>query len=257
MTKRIAVTTREPIFLRRSDGAPVRLKILRDGPDRREAFATRCRAYRALGFAVGGADGLYRDAFDDDASTALIGLYDGNALTGSLRVSFADARSDLSALPCARYYPALMYLQRRLSGPIMEVSGLAIDPGVSNLYARTSLNADLVRASLAAAEAARPCLILLAARKSWVRTYQRLLSMHVIGLPAHYPPGDAPISLMGTTLSAARERLRAVPSFYHMAQEDIARLHDELALCVQNGADAAALGCAPPSRTSLARTRKR
>ncbi|MFN0218984.1 MAG: N-acyl amino acid synthase FeeM domain-containing protein [Hyphomicrobium sp.] len=205
------------------------LKILTDEHEREAAFALRGRAYAAMGHLHVDEASSFTDRFDQLATTALFGAYDGRRLVGAMRVSFSHPWLNMSSLPCAAYYPALADVKRAAPGSLIEISRMAIDADIDNRSYRTTLYASLVRAGYLAAEAARVSKILIATKPDWVRFYQYMLGFEVIGQPAKYPPGDFQITLLGGSLGQAQKRQRMQNAFFRITLDEIASMRRALA----------------------------
>ncbi len=169
-------------------------------------------------------DAEYRDAHDDNQSTATFGAYDKGCLVASMRVCFGLPGHGLASLPCAPYYPALAGLVSSATHGLVEVSRLAIEPGIGNTSYRATLYGFMVRAALAAARAAGVSHILVATRPDWVATYKHLLSFEQVGEPAFYPPGDMPITLLAGNLEDASKRAWMRNRFFRVGDAEIAHM---------------------------------
>lgn len=200
------------------------LRILDKPADIREALLLRGRAYAGVGYDVNCGNGEYRDQFDDMPTTVLFGAYDQDRLVGCVRLCFSHSGQSLSTLPCASHYPALEDVQPEQPRGLVEVSRLSIEPGLNNMSYRTTLYAFLVRASLTGALAAGVSMLLVATRPDWVRFYTYMLGFRQIGEPAHYPPGDFKITLLGGSLEQAQMRQRLQNRFFKISDVEIASM---------------------------------
>lgn len=194
-----------------------------------EALRLRHRAYASQGHVPLVKDAEYRDTHDDYSSTAIFGAYDAGRLVASMRVCFSLPGDGLASLPCAPYYPALATLAANSPNGLIEVSRLAIEPGLGNTSYRATLYGFMVRAALAAARAASVSRIIVATRPDWVATYKHLLSFEQVGEPALYPPGDMPITLLVGNLEDAAKRAWMRNRFFRVSDDDIAHMHQVLA----------------------------
>lgn len=216
---------RAPIPLDPSNTAVVfEMRLLFKPADISEALRLRYRAYASQGHIPMVDDAEYRDAHDDNPSTATFGAYDRGRLVASMRVCFGLPGDGLSSLPCAPYYPALAGLVSNAPNGLVEVSRLAIEPGIGNTSYRATLYGFMVRAALASARAAGVSHILVATRPDWVATYKRLLCFEQVGEPALYPPGDLPITLLAGNLEDASKRAWMRNRFFRVGDEDIAHM---------------------------------
>lgn len=203
------------------------MRLLDSDADRAASFALRLRAFeKYMTPAEVPADGLYKDAFDDLATSLLIGAYDDGRLAGSLRLCFSRPWDTLATLPCGAYYPALGVVKASARGSLMEVSRVAIAPTITNTSYRTTLYASLVRIGFIAAEAGGVSTILLATQEASEGFYRKMLGFERIGEPAFYPPGDFKITLLGGKMSQARLRQRTRNTFFRVAPEEVAALRD-------------------------------
>lgn len=212
----------------RANGA-FHLRLVENARERRDVFKLRYRAYAEYGIDDTAQDGQFLDAFDSLPTTALFGAYSGATLVGAMRLCFSLAGKSLASLPCSAYYPALGAVKTARPGSLMEVSRLAIDPGISNRSFRTTLFGSLVRSSLIAAQAAGVATILVATRPEWVRFYKYMLGFEMIGEPVLYPPGDTKISLLGGSLAMAESRQRRANAFFRISPAEIAQMRLSLA----------------------------
>jgi N-acyl-L-homoserine lactone synthetase len=213
-----------------SAGERFRLQLLTSETEREASFRLRYAAYRdILGREAARYSGVYRDAFDDLATTINIGAYDRGHLVGAMRLCLSRTWDDLSTLPCAAYYPALSEIKSAAQGALMEVSRLSIDPDITNTSYRTTLYATLVRAGFLAAEAADVTKILIAMRPAWVRFYQYMLGFDVIGEPSFYPPGDFKVWLLGGGIAQARLRQRSQNAFFRLTPDEVLSFRQQIA----------------------------
>lgn len=200
------------------------ISLLRRPAELSEAFRLRHRAYAEQGHipSVEGAE--YRDAHDSYATTAIFGAYDGGRLVACMRLCFSMPGDDLASLPCAPYYPALAGIAANAPHGFVEVSRLAIEPGIGNTSYRATLYGYMVRAALAAARAAGVSRIVVATRPEWVATYKHLLSFEQVGEPALYPPGNLPITLLSGNLVDASKRAFMRNRFFRVSDGNIAHM---------------------------------
>ena len=205
-------------------GFPFDIRVASSDATRKEIFALRYRAYRALGYVEENTDATFTDANDALNSTFVFGAYVDNVCIGTLRVSFSQAHQDQSSLPCAPYYPEVADLKCAALGPLVEMSRLAVDPAFTSTSFRTTLFAALVRAGFLAAQAADVSTILIATKPEFSRFYQYMLGFKVIGQPAAYPPGDHRIVLLAGSFSQAELRQSAQNAFFKITEEEIASM---------------------------------
>jgi N-acyl-L-homoserine lactone synthetase len=208
----------------RNNADAFEIKLLLRPSDFSDALRLRHRAYADHGHVphIDGAE--YRDAHDDYPTTALFGAYDGGRLVACMRLCFSMSGDALAALPCAPYYPALAGIAANAPHGFVEVSRLAIEPGIGNTSYRATLYGYMVRAALAAARAAGVSRIVVATRPDWVATYKHLLSFEQVGEPALYPPGDMPITLLSGNLEDASKRAFMRNRFFRVSDDDIAHM---------------------------------
>lgn len=193
-----------------------------------ESVRLRYRAYADQGYLAACSSGEYRDAYDTLQTTAMLGAYDGHRLVATMRLCFCLPQHPLSTLPCAPFYPALA---SRVGDPkrgMIEVSRLAIEPSISNTSYRTTLYGFMVRSAFAAAWAAEVSTILVATRSDWVAYYKHLLGFEQVGLPAPYPPGDLPITLLAGSLEEAGRRVHVRNRFFRITETELARMRQAL-----------------------------
>lgn len=223
-----------------SDADEFDIHLLRRPAELSEALRLRHRAYAEQGHIprVEGAE--YRDAHDSYDTTALFGAYDSGRLVATMRVCFSLPGDGLTSLPCAPYYPELSRLAAHSPNGIVEVSRLAIEPGIGNTSYRATLYGYMVRAALAAARAAGVSRIVVATRPDWVATYKHLLSFEQVGEPALYPPGDLPITLLSGNLDDATRRAWMRNRFFRVGEGDVAHMRRMLSPILQPISDAAA-----------------
>ncbi|OYW53973.1 MAG: hypothetical protein B7Y80_00630 [Hyphomicrobium sp. 32-62-53] len=213
----------------RNNADAFEMRLLLRSSDLSDALRLRHRAYADHGHVphIDGAE--YRDAHDDYPTTALFGAYDGGRLVACMRLCFSMPGNNLASLPCASYYPALAGVAANAPHGFVEVSRLAIEPGIGNTSYRATLYGFMVRAALAAARAAAVSRIVVATRPDWVATYKHLLSFEQIGEPALYPPGNMPITLLSGNLEDASKRAFMRNRFFRVSDGDIADMRHLLA----------------------------
>jgi N-acyl-L-homoserine lactone synthetase len=202
-------------------GFPFQIRVASSDAARQDAFALRYRAYRALGYVEENAAATFADKNDALNSTVIFGAYQDDVCIGTLRVSFSLTHQDHATLPCAPYYPEVTELKSASSGPIVEMSRLAIDPSFTSTSFRTTLFAALVRAGFLAAQAAEVSTILIATKPEFARFYQYMLGFKVVGQPAAYPPGDHRIVLLAGSFSQAELRQSAQNAFFKITGDEI------------------------------------
>ena len=222
MENSVTFVPKQIVSLPGAKQSPFDVRLITTKEERHAVFVLRRRAYAEyIEQDASPPDGEYRDAFDDLATTILLGAFDEGRLVGAMRLCFSGVWDCLSTLPCAEYYPALVPIKRAAAGSLMEVSRFSIDPDISNTSYRTTLYASLVRASLMAAEAADVARILIGTQPEWVRFYKYMLGFDLIGEPAIYPPGDIRIALLGGSLAQARLRQRLQNKFFRISDDEI------------------------------------
>ncbi len=145
-----------------------------------------------------------------------------------MRLCFCLPQHPLSTLPCAPYYPNLASLKEGPNRGLMEVSRLAIEPSIGNTSYRTTLYGFMVRSAFAAAWAAEVSTILVATLPDWVTYYKHLLGFEQVGLPALYPPGDLPITLLAGSLEEAGRRVNVRNRFFRNTDTELARMRQAL-----------------------------
>jgi hypothetical protein len=218
------------------------IRLLSRRPELAEAFRLRHRAYANQGL-ITPADGEeYRDAHDDLPTTAIFGGFDNGRLVASMRLCFSLPGDDLSSLPCAPYYPALVDLKSKASNGLAEVSRLCIEPEIGNTSYRATLYGFMVRSAFAAARAAEVSAIVVATRPDWVSYYKHLLSFEQVGVPALYPPGGIPITLLAGHIDQASRRAQMRNRFFRVSDEDVGRMQRMLAPVLEPESAALASG---------------
>lgn len=208
----------------RNNADAFEMRLLLRPTDVSEALRLRHRAYAEHGHLTPTEGVEYRDAHDAYATTAQFGAYDAGRLVASMRVCFSFPGDDLTSLPCAPYYPALAAIAADAPHGLVEVSRLAIEPGIGNTSYRATLYGFMVRAAFATASAAGVSRIVVATRPDWVPTYKHLLSFEQVGEPALYPPGDMPITLLSGNLEDASKRAWMRNRFFRVTGHDIAHM---------------------------------
>jgi N-acyl-L-homoserine lactone synthetase len=226
----------------RNNADAFEIRLLSRAGDISDALRLRQRAYAEHGLVPQIPDAEYRDLFDDLPSTALLGGYDGGRLVATMRLCFSLAGDPLTTLPCEPYYPGLKPLKLAAPKGLVEVSRLAIEPGIGNTSYRATLYGFMVRSAFAAARAADVSTIVVATRAEWVAYYKHLLSFVEVGEPALYPPGGIPISLLAGHIDQAARRARMRNRFFHTSEEDIARMRRMIAPVLGPVTAAVALG---------------
>jgi hypothetical protein len=208
----------------RNNADAFEIRLLSRPDEMSDVYRLRHRAYADQGHIerVEGAE--YRDAIDALPSTALFGAFDGGRLVAGMRLCFSLPDDDLSALPCAPYYPDLAALKSKSDSGLVEVSRLSIEPEIGNTSYRATLYGFMVRSAFAAARAAEVSAIVVATRADWVPYYKHLLSFEQVGAPAFYPPGNEPVSLLAGNIDQATRRASLRNRFFRVSDDDVARM---------------------------------
>jgi hypothetical protein len=165
-------------------------------------------------------------------STILLAAYDADVCVGSLRVNFSAPWQSCETMPCAACYADVAAVKSRTPGTIVEMSRLAIDPTITNTSYRTTLYASLLRAGFMAAQAGNVAMILIATKPDWIGFYKKMLGFKAIGQPAHYPPGNIPIALLGGTFGDAQKHQRAQNAFFKITADEIASMKRAIASAI-------------------------
>jgi N-acyl-L-homoserine lactone synthetase len=207
-----------------SDAFEIRLLTALD--DMSQALCLRERAYAEHGHIPDRPGTEFRDSFDSLPTTAIFGAFDAGRMIASMRLCFAS--DGLAALPCAAYYPALADVHHSAPNGLLEVSRLAIDPEIDNTSYRATLYGFMVRSAFAAARATNVSAIVVATQQSWVAAYKHLLKFEQVGEPAHYPPGDIPITLLVGRITEASKRAQMRNRFFRITDRDIAAMRELL-----------------------------
>jgi N-acyl-L-homoserine lactone synthetase len=214
------------------------LRVLNTEAEIHDAVSLRHRAYAAMGYALEDGNGVYTDRFDSLSTTVLFGAYDHGRLVGTMRLCFSHPWQSAATLPCASHYPALKGVKSQQTGGLVEISRMAIEPGVANTSYRTTLYAFLVRGAFTAAQAAGVSMILIATRPDWVKFYKYMLGFEIIGQPALYPPGDFKITLLGGSLQQAQRRQKLQNRFFKITDEEVVSMRQAIASALVRAAPA-------------------
>lgn len=226
----------------RNNADAFEVRLLSRTSDLSEALRLRQRAYAGQGLIPQVDSAEYRDAHDELPTTAIFGGFDDGRLIASMRLCFSLPGDDLSTLPCAPYYPDLQNLKNGANQGLAEVSRLCIEPEIGNTSFRATLYGFMVRSAFAAARAAEVSAIVVATRPSWVSYYKHLLSFEQVGVPALYPPGDMPITLLAGHIDQASRRAQMRNRFFRVTDDDVARMRRMLAPVLKPQAAAIASG---------------
>lgn len=213
----------------RNNADAFEIRLISERAEISAALRLRQRAYAALGVIPQLAAGEYRDAHDELPTTAILGGYDQGSLVASMRLCFSLPGDDLSALPCAPYYPALSDFKTNAPGGLVEVSRLATEPEVGTTSYRATLYGFIVRSAFAAARAAGVSSVVVATPGSSVPYYKHLLQFEQVGEPAFYPPGNIPITLLAGKIEQASRRAELRNRFFRVTEDDVARMRRMLA----------------------------
>lgn len=224
----IAFRPRQENVLSGTAKFPFDIHVITDPENRDDAYALRYRAYHASGILDDDASSQFHDRADRFASTAVVIAYDKGKCVGTVRICFSHPWLPVSTLPCAPYYPALKDIKRSAAGALVEVGRMAIDPDITNTSYRTTLYAALVRAGFIAAQAGGASYVLVTAKESGVAFYKAMLGFKVVGEPAHYPPGDIPITLLVGTIGDAQLKQRAQNAFFRITLDEIGSMRAAL-----------------------------
>lgn len=228
MSQTIAFNPRQTTGSLALNDCPFRVQVLNSKQDQREVYRLRYSAYRNDGHIPHDPSGMFCDPSDYLTATAQIAAYDGPSCIGALRVSFSSANGLFGSLPCMPYYPEAKDLAEQPGRRLVEISRLAVDPGISNTSYRTTLYATMVRAGLIAADAGYTTDILVATKPSSVKFYEYMLGATRLGKPAKYPPGDIEITLLRLPLSEAKMRQRRQNQFFRISTDEIASMREAL-----------------------------
>ena len=67
----------------------------------------------------------------------------------------------------------------------------------------------------------------------WVAYYKHLLSFEQVGVPALYPPGGIPITLLAGHIDQASKRAQMRNRFFRVNDEDVGRMRRMLASIIE------------------------
>lgn len=200
---------------------PLAVHVFDAHANRDALFRLRYRAYRAGGWLPDHPAQIYRDPYDDLPTSVTLGVCDGTAYVGALRLCFSLGRAHVNSLPCAPYYPEIRQLRSAIDGPVVEISRLAVAPELRGLSFRTSVYGTLVRAACLAYEAADAAYVLVATHQRLQAFYSRMLGFSPLAGPAPYPPGTEPIVMLGADIARARRWRQGRNAFFKFTHEEI------------------------------------
>lgn len=222
------VTFEPPLTLATAYGStgtyPLSVRVFDWQSDREALYRLRYRAYRASGWLPENSNGRYHDAYDDLPTTVNLGVYDGRHYVGALRLCFSLDEATGETLPCAPHYPEIAQVRQCHRGPIVEISRLAVEPRLDKLAFKTTIYGTLVRAGCLVYEAAGATYVLVATHQRLQTFYKRMLGFAPLAGPAPYPPGNAPIVMLGADIAKARQQRQGRNAFFSFSSEEIAEM---------------------------------
>lgn len=195
--------------------------------DRDALFALRLQSFRAAGLDVPADGGLYKDRYDDLATTLIAGVYLGRQPVGTLRICFWKPGAVGLSLPCEAVYPEVDRIKRSANGIVVEIARLAVEPSLTTTR-RTAVYAQVVRLGIMACLASDVAVTLVATHQKSKTFYQRIFGFSLAAGPQPYPPGDEPIILLAQDFRTANKRLAMRNPFFRIKQAEIDELHTEL-----------------------------
>jgi N-acyl-L-homoserine lactone synthetase len=203
--------------------------------NRGEAFALRHRGYVAAGLIEQNPLGLYSDPYDELDTTIVAGLFRRGACISTLRLSFWKPDCQTAALPCEKVYPEIAEIKAKASGMVVEVSRLAIDPGIDNTRYRSRLYAASIRAGMMACIAMDARQILIATQTKWRPFYEHVLGFKAVGPPQFYPPGNVPVVLLARDLDDDMRQRVAKNMFFKFDETELSELKTLLPPMIEGG----------------------
>lgn len=166
------------------------------GENKREPLALRHNGYVAAKLIEPSPWGIYVDPYDDLPTTLTAGLFRRGACTATLRISTWQPGAADPALPCEKVYPEIADIKAKATGPVVELSRLAIEPTLNNTRYRARLYAAAIRAGIMGCIALDAKHLLVATQTKWRTFYQHVLGFEVAAPAQFYPPGDVPVILL-------------------------------------------------------------
>ncbi len=198
---------------------PAHICLYSVADDRTAHFHLRRRSYEEAGIGLLDVN-LYRDPFDDLATTVLIGAVIDGTLVGTLRLSLALGLTS-PELPCEPFYPEVQHIKATSRGPAAEFSRGGIEPTITNTSFRMTMYASVIRAGLICCLAARVGTVLVATRPKLQPFYEYMLGLQPIARPALYPPGEEPVALLGGSYAEADSMREKHNRFFAIADDEL------------------------------------
>jgi hypothetical protein len=166
------------------------------GENKREPLSLRHNGYVAAKLIEPSPWGIYVDPYDDFPTTLTAGLFRHGACTATLRISYWQPGATDAALPCEKVYPEIAEIKAKATGPVVELSRLAIEPSLNNTRYRARLYAAAIRAGIMGCIALDATHLLVATQTKWKAFYQHVFGFEVAAQAQFYPPGNVPVILL-------------------------------------------------------------
>lgn len=194
--------------------------VLASTAEATDVFRLRARAATARNGIEASPD-QFADASDRERTTHQICLRRDEACIGAVRISLGFGARGPQGLPSSRHCPEVANIARNRRKRIVEISRLAVDPGIASLPLRTSLFATLVRAAYSATLAVEATDVLISAPAHSTRLYERLAGCVRIGTPASHTPGELEMALLWVTMAHLKRRQATCNSFFRIAEPEV------------------------------------
>lgn len=219
------VSTRiAPMEAGETEQSVIRVRWYASTDNRREAFALRHRGYLAAKLIDPSPWGIFSDPYDDLPTTIVAGLFKKGACIATLRLSFFEPGATGPALPCEKVYPEVPALKEQATGPIVELSRLAIDPDLDNTRMRTRIYAASIRAGVLASLAMDAKDLIIATQLKWRSFYEHIMGFDVAAPAQYYPPGNVPVILLRRQMNDELRRRIMKNKFFMIDENEVAEL---------------------------------
>jgi len=235
--RRDASTRAEPAVVQALTDSVVFTRWYSAMDNRREAISLRHRGYVAAGLIEPSPFGTYSDPYDDLPTTIVAALFRRGACLSTLRVSIWSPDTDGPALPCEKIYPEVASFKARATGPVAEISRLAIDPAITITRYRSRIYAASIRSAILACLALDVQHLLIATQMKWRHFYEQAFDFEAVGPPQLYPPGNVPVVLLKRDIDEILLKRMASNLFFKIDEGELAELRTLLPpLIVAGGA---------------------